>query len=369
MKPINLFCKKKVSYLLQIVSDMEKILVTGGAGFIGSHTVDLLIEKGYKVRILDNLEPEIHGNKIPDYLNKKAEFIRGDITNPDVWKKSLKDMDAVIHLAALIYVAQSFYQPFRYLHTNVCGTAHMYEAIINKKFPIEKIIIASSVATYGEGTYECKNCGKVYPPLRPIKQLENKDWEVHCSRCNEYVKPVFTTEDKKQENISIYALSKYNEEKMALNYGFALNIPTAVLRYFNAYGPRQPFNNPYAGVCVTFSSRIKNNKRPLINEDGLQTRDFIYVEDVAKANLISLEKFDGIDAFNIGTGKPVNILEIAKTILKIHDSKLEPEMTGKFRLGDVRHAYGDVSKAKKHLGFEAKTSLKDGLKKTCRMER
>jgi dTDP-L-rhamnose 4-epimerase len=343
-----------------------KVLVTGGAGFIGSHTVDLLINKGHDVVILDNLEPQVHGNKKPDYLNPKAKFILNDITNSDTWKNVLKDVDAVIHLAAMVGVGQSMYQPVRYLDVNTLGTAKLYETLLARqelKKRIQKIIVASSMSIYGEGAYECKNCGIIYPGLRTKQQLEKKDWEIHCPKCGEYAKPIPVNEDKPPLNLSTYALSKYDQEKISLNYGFALNIPTAALRYFNVFGPRQSLNNPYTGVCAIFSSRIKNNKSPAIYEDGNQTRDFIYVEDIARANVLCLEKFNDIDSFNVGSGNSTSILKITETLINFFGSKIKPKITEEFRLGDIRHAFGDVSKIKKKLGFTAKTSLQEGFKK------
>lgn len=345
---------------------MEKILVTGGAGFIGSHTVDLLIEKGFKVKILDNLEPQVHGNEIPKYLNPNAEFIRGNIINFKIWEKVLKDVDGIIHLAAMVGVGQSMYEPVRYLDVNTLGTAKMYEVLVKNlelRKKIEKIIVASSMSVYGEGSYECKNCGIVYPELRGKEQLENKDWEMHCPRCGEYVRPIPTYEERPLFNLSTYALSKYTQERMALNYGFTLNIPTIVFRYFNVYGPRQSLNNPYTGVCAIFSSRIKNNNPPIIFEDGKQTRDFIYVEDIARANLLALEKFEGVEVFNVGTGNAVSILEIANTLIQLYGKNLEPHISQEYRAGDVRHCFADISKVKKTLNFKPRISLEEGLKK------
>lgn len=340
-----------------------RVLVTGGAGFIGSYTVDLLVEKGFDVVILDNLETQVHANKKPDYLNLKAKFVLGDVTNPDTWKNILKDVDAVIHLAAMVGVGQSMYQPVRYLDVNTLGTAKFYETLLLRqelKKRIQKIIVASSMSIYGEGAYKCKNCGIVYPGLRSKKQLEENDWEIHCPKCAEYVESIPTSEEKPLLNLSTYALSKYDQEKMALNYGFALNIPTTVLRYFNVFGPRQSLNNPYTGVCAIFSSRIKNGNSPIIYEDGKQTRDFIYVEDIARANILCLEKFNDVDSFNVGSGVPTTILKIAKTLIELHESHVQPKMTEEFRIGDVRHVFSDVSKIKK-LGFVAKVSLKEGF--------
>lgn len=342
-----------------------KILVTGGAGFIGSHTVDLLIDKGFDVVILDNLEPQVHGNQKPDYLNPNAKFVLGDVTNSDTWKNVLKDVDAVVHLAALVGVEQSMHLPFRYLNVNTLGTARLYETLSTNpelKKRIQKIIVASSASIYSEGAYECKNCGIVFPGLRSKEQLEKKDWEIHCLKCDEYAKPIPTNENKPPLTSSIYALSKYSQEKISLNYGSILNIPTTALRYFNVYGPRQSLINPYTGVCAIFSSKIKNNKSPIVYEDGLQTRDFIYVEDVARANLLCLERFNDVDFFNVASGRQTSISEIAKIFIELHNSDVKPRITGESRVGDVRHSFGDVSKIGK-IGFVAKTPLKTGLKK------
>jgi dTDP-L-rhamnose 4-epimerase len=343
-----------------------KILVTGGAGFIGSHIVDLLVENGYDVVILDNLEPQVHGNKKPDYLNPKAKLIVGDVTNENTWNSVLKDVDAIMHLASMVGIGQSMYQPVRYFTSNTIGTAKLYETLLNTpklKKRIQKIVVASSMSTYGEGAYECKRCGVVYPGLRSKAQLEKKDWEIHCPKCGGYVKSIPTNEDKPAFNLSTYALSKYDQEKISLNYGFALNIPTAALRYFNVFGPRQSLNNPYTGVCAIFSSRIKNNNPPIIYEDGKQVRDFIYVEDVARATLMCLEKISGIEPFNVCSGTPTSILKIAEILIELHGSKVEPKVTEEFRVGDTRHIFGDGSKIKKKLGFEAKTPFKKGLEK------
>ncbi|MEM5855440.1 MAG: GDP-mannose 4,6-dehydratase [Candidatus Aenigmatarchaeota archaeon] len=344
-----------------------KILVTGGAGFIGSYTVDLLIERGYDVKIIDNLEPQVHGNKKPSYINQKAEFVNGDITKSGTWKKCLKGVDAIIHLAALVSVGQSMYQPIRFIKVNTLGTARLYETLLkseNMRKNIKKIIVASSKSIYGEGAYECKTDGIVYPSLRPKEQLENKDWEVHCPICGEYVKPVGITEEKPPQNLSVYALSKFDTERLALMFGNVFQIPTIALRYFNVYGPRQSLNNPYTGVAAIFMSRIKNKNPPIIYEDGNQLRDFIYVTDIAKANLMALEeeKFL-VDVFNVGTGKPTSVLKIAEILIELYDSRLEPQITEEFRFGDNRHDFADISKIEKTLGWKPSIDLKDGLEK------
>jgi dTDP-L-rhamnose 4-epimerase len=344
---------------------IEKVLVTGGAGFIGSYTVDLLVEKGYEVRVLDNFEPQVHFNKKPNYLNQRAEYFFGSITKKEDWFKALNNVDAVVHLAAMVGVGQSMYQPVRYLTTNSIGTANMYEVLLEKpeiRKSIRKIVVASSKSIYGEGAYICKVHGVVYPELRKREQLEKKDWEVHCPLCNEYVKPVGITEEKPVQNLSTYALSKYDTERIAVNFGFALKIPTVAFRYFNVYGPRQSLNNPYTGVVAIFSSRIKNKNPPIIFEDGNQLRDFIYVEDIARANLLALES-DKEGVYNVGTGKATSILEVAKTLIEFFDSKVEPKITREFRVGDNRHDFADISKIKRELKFEPRYSLKQGLKK------
>ena len=342
-----------------------KVLVTGGAGFIGSHTIDRLIEDGNKVFILDNFESQVHQNKKPDYLNPNAEYIFGDITKKEDLLKILKEVNYIIHLAAMVGVGQSMYQPLRYLLTNTIGTSNIFEILINKpkiRKNIQKIIVASSKSIYGEGAYECKVHGIVYPGLRPRKQLEKKDWEVHCSVCGNYVKPVGMTEEKPVQNLSTYALSKYDTERIAMNFGFMLKIPTISFRYFNVFGPRQSLNNPYTGVCAIFSSRIKNNNSPVVFEDGNQVRDFIDVRDVVEANILALNS-DKSGVYNVGTEKPTSILNVAETLIEIFDSDMNVKITEEFRPGDNRHDFADISKIRKELGFKPKYSFKEGMEK------
>jgi len=343
-----------------------KVLVTGGAGFIGSYTIDLLVEKGYDIKILDNFEPQVHHNKRPEYLNDSAELIFGDINDKNLWRKALSDVDAVIHLAAMVGIGQSMYQPVHYLSTNTIGTANMFEVILEDKEikkQIQNVIVASSKSIYGEGTYTCKNHGILYPNPRSEKQLLENDWEIHCSKCGDYIKPCGITEEKPVQNLSIYALSKYDTERIAIDFGNTIGLPVTAFRYFNVYGPRQSLSNPYTGVAAIFLSRIKNNNPPIIFEDGNQTRDFIYVEDIANANLLALEKFDGVNVFNIGTGEPISILEIAKLLIELTNSEIEPTISQKFRAGDNRHDFADITKAKENLGFKPEWKTKDGFKK------
>ena len=341
------------------------VLVTGGSGFIGSHTVDLLIDEGHNVRILDNLEPQVHQNKKPDYLNSEAEYVWGDITEKENLLEALENVEVILHLAAMVGVGQSMYQPIRYLTTNAIGTANLYEVLIEKpeiKKNIKKIVVASSKSIYGEGAYNCKEHETVYPKLRSKEQLVEKDWEVRCPFCKEYVKPVGITEEKPVQNLSLYALSKYDTERIAVDFGTALGISTVAFRYFNVYGPRQSLNNPYTGVAAIFSSRIKNNNPPIIFEDGDQIRDFIFVEDIARVNVLGLES-NAEGVYNVGAEKPISILEIAKTLIDVFDSNIEPKITNEFRDGDNRHDFADSSKVKKELGFKPKCGPKGGFEK------
>ncbi len=342
-----------------------KVLVTGGAGFIGSHTVDLLVSKGFDVRIFDNFEKQVHGEKKPDYLNRNVEMVSGDVTNVDQWENVLTGVDAVIHLAAMVGMGQSMYQPVKYLSVNTIGTANMYEAILRNpdiRKNIQKIIVASSKSIYGEGAYMCEEHGIVYPNSRKVDQLEKNDWEVYCTKCSRHANPVGISEDKPVQNLAIYSLSKYDTERISMDFAAALGITTVAFRYFNVYGPRQSLNNPYTGVAAIFLSRLKNNNQPVIYEDGNQIRDFIHVQDIAAANVLALEKAKESDVYNVGTGQQITIAQIARLLSKILGAGIEPDITNKFRAGDNRHDFSDIDKIKKVLGFSPKWKLEEGLK-------
>lgn len=341
----------------------RKILVTGGVGFIGSHLVDGLIAKGYTVRVLDNLYRQIHPQgTLPAYFNKKAQFQKGDVTSKSNWIKALDGVDAVFHLASAVGVGQSMYEIEHYVKVNSLGTALFLDILANKKHNVKKIIVAASMSSYGEGTYRCDKCGEVRPPLRSKEQLAKKDFSVYCPNCSKLVNPVPTREDVKQNCNSIYAINKKNQEEMILNIGKAYDIPAVALRYFNVYGTRQSLSNPYNGVVAIFMSRIKNNKPPVINEDGLQSRDFIHIKDVTTANIAALEnKRADHQVFNIGSGRPTTIKEIAYLLAKIYKSKVKPDITSKTRRLDVRHCYADISKIEKLISWKPKMNLEDGL--------
>lgn len=340
----------------------KNILVTGGAGFIGSFLVDELIKKGYKVRILDNLEEQVHQGRKPDYLNKEAEFIKGDVRNPEDFKKALSDIDAIFHLAAAVGVGQSNYQIRKYVDTNIVGTANLLELLVNSNNGVKKIIGISSMTGYGEGNYICKRDGIVRPPIREENQLRKKDWNLYCPNCNDIVIPTFTDESALDFPNSIYGFSKKAQQDMAMIIGKLYNIPTVFLRGFNIYGPRQSLSNPYTGVTAIFISRFKNNQSAVIFEDGLQTRDFISVHDVVKAFILSLEK-DGANyqMFNIGSGKGTTIIEIGETLANLLGKKGLIRVDKEFRKNDIRHCFADITKAKEILKWEPKVSLKDGL--------
>jgi dTDP-L-rhamnose 4-epimerase len=340
-----------------------KVLVSGGAGFIGSHLVDKLVERGYEVKVLDNLEEQVHRGKTPNYLNKDAEYIWGDIRDEELLKKVIKDVEVIFHFASAVGVGQSQYEVKKFIDINATGTASIWDAIINSKNKVKKIIIAASMSSYGEGMYKCKNCGKVRPPLRDEEQLKMGDWELYCPHCNQKLEPIPTPEETPQICNSVYALSKKFQEELSLILGKTYGISISCLRFFNVYGPRQALSNPYTGVCAIFISRIKNNKPPVVFEDGNQTRDFISVYDVVSACIKCLEKDSQSGwVFNVGSGIPYKIKDIARILIKLLGKDLEPSIPGWYRKGDVRHCYADIEKIKKYLGWEPKVKIEEGLK-------
>ena len=341
---------------------MKNILVTGGAGFIGSHIVDGLIERGHRVRVLDALVEQVHGGAGPQHLNPNAEFLQGDVCDPQLVDRALEGVDVVYHKAAEVGVGQSMYEIARYVKANDFGTAVLLEAIVKRRPQIQKLVVASSMSIYGEGAYACDNCGPVLPKLRALPQLLDRDWEINCPQCGGKVKPVPTNEDKPLIPSSVYAISKQDQEQFCLVVGRAYDIPVVALRYFNVYGPRQALSNPYTGVCAIFSGRLLNDQAPMVFEDGEQTRDFVHVSDIVQANMLALET-DKADyqALNIGTGSPISISEIALMLARGLGKDIRPEVTGKYREGDIRHCVADISRARALLGYEPKVKLADGI--------
>lgn len=337
-----------------------KILITGGAGFIGSHLTDELIERGYKVKILDNLCEQVHGPgaRKPEYLNKDAEFIYGDVRDKIAVEKALLDVDAVFHLAAKVGVGQSMYEIKEYTDVNNVGTAVLLEALINN--PVKKLIVASSMSIYGEGLYEDENGTKKMDCQRSLQDLKNDRWEIMDGKNK--LHPVPTPEEKTPNLSSVYALSKYDQEKLCLITGAAYKIPTVALRFFNVYGTRQALSNPYTGVLAIFASRLLNGKPPLIFEDGKQQRDFIHVKDVARACVAALEvsAADG-QVVNVGSGNHYTITSIAEKLAKVMDITISPKISGQYRLGDIRHCFADISKMENMLQFSPQVKFEEGL--------
>lgn len=337
-----------------------KALVTGGAGLIGSHIVDLLLEKGYEVRIFDSLEPETHQKK-PAWIPQQAEFVHGDMRSKDALAKALAGVDLVFHQAAYGGFAP---EVSKYVEVNSLGTAMMFDIIRENKLPIKKIVTASSQGVYGEGKYRCAAHGVKEPPSRPLQQLQQGAWEVACEECGKSMTPLPTDENKRLDPGIIYSLTKYSQEWTTLRIGRMMGIPTVALRYSLTYGPRQSLTNPYTGITSIFSTRILNNLPPIVYEDGHQQRDFVFVEDVAKANLAVMDssKADG-EAFNVGSGKGTTVLEFISVLAAAYGKEATPELPNQFRPGEVRHLFSDNSKLSRTVGFTPSTPLKKGIQR------
>jgi len=333
-----------------------KILVTGGAGFIGSHTVDLLLQNGYAVRVLDLLTPPVHEDGvIPEYLPSHVEFLRGDVRDAEAWQHALQGVDAVIHLAAY----QDYLTDFsKFFHVNTVGTALLYETVVARKLPVQKIVVASSQATYGEGKYVCRqhpdrrngshesHAEVLYPPLRPEMQLKQRDWDVRCPVCGVVMQWIPTDEAQVNPH-NQYAMSKYTQEMVALNFGERYAIPTTCLRYSIVQGKRQSFRNAYSGILRNFTQRLLAGNAPVCYEDGLQVRDYVYVGDVARANLLALQDArSNFQVYNVGGEQSVTVLEYATLLARKINANIAPQVPGLYRFGDTRHIVSDVSKLK-----------------------
>ena len=343
---------------------MSNILVTGGAGFIGSHLVDALLDKGHNVRVLDSLVPQVHGKEPqwPSWLSPEVDKILGDVRDLSVWRQALEKIELVYHLAAEVGVGQSMYEITRYMATNTMGTANLLELLSHNKNSVQKLVVASSMSVYGEGAYRSHSGEIVFPPLRPPENLAKRKWDTFSIDSSEILEPIPTDEDKPLHPTSIYAISKRDQEEMCLTIGQAYNLPTTALRFFNTYGPRQALSNPYTGVGAIFSSRLLNGKPPLIFEDGMQSRDFVHVKDIVQALILSMEHPEAnFQAINVGTGRQVSVLDMAKLLIQKLNVPVEPQIVGQYRAGDIRHCYADINKAKRLLGYQPKISLEDGI--------
>ncbi len=341
----------------------KRILVTGGAGFVGSHTVDALVRAGHTVRVFDNLTPQVHPNGLPAYLSAEVEFIHGDMRDPSAVRRALSGIEVIYHLAAAVGVGQSMYAIARYMESNTQGTANLLQALLDNKLQFEKLIVASSMSIYGEGQYRCSEHGEAAPAPRETSQLRAKNWELHCPVCGGDMAPVATPESKPLQCTSIYALSKKDQEEMTLLFGRTYNVPVVALRYFNIYGTRQSLSNPYTGVAAIFASRLLNGNTPMIFEDGRQQRDFVSVHDIVQANLLAMERSeaDGM-ALNIASGEAVTIEDVACALSESMAVERPAEITGKYRAGDIRHCFADISAARRRLGYEPKFCFSQGVR-------
>jgi dTDP-L-rhamnose 4-epimerase len=340
----------------------KKILITGGAGFVGSHLADELIRHGHTVRALDNLSPQVHGEgqRRPDYLDPDVELLVGDIRDADAVRKALDGIDAVYHFAAMVGVGQSMYEVARYTEVNNYGTAVLLEALSAN--PVERLVVASSMSLYGEGMYRDAQGQLTTGSERSLEQLKAREWEVKGAD-GAPLDPVPTPESKTPALPSVYALSKFDQERLCLTVGRAYNIPTVALRFFNIYGTRQALSNPYTGVLAIFASRILNGNAPLINEDGNQRRDFVSVRDVVAACRLALDAHGAVgQAMNIGSGRNYTVREIADRVATaLGREDLAGQVTAKYRMGDIRHCFADVTLARELLGYEPAVALEDGL--------
>ncbi|WP_263418622.1 NAD-dependent epimerase/dehydratase family protein [Terriglobus albidus] len=341
----------------------KHVLITGGAGFVGSHLADGLLQAGHRVRVLDNLTPQVHLGGVPEYLSRNVELIRDDVRDADAIRRALRGIDVVYHFAAAVGVGQSMYEISRYMSINTQGTAELLQAILDSKQTLEKVVVASSMSIYGEGRYKCLECGMdAAPRVRSIDQLRSGAWNPRCYLCHAVLTPVPTNESKPSEINSMYALSKRDQEEMCLIFGRTYGVPVTALRFFNIYGTRQALSNPYTGVAAVFASRMLNGKQPLIFEDGEQMRDFVHVQDIVRANMLAMERPESNDhVINIGCGVPITIRQVAEKLAHALGREILPTVSHKYRAGDIRHCFADISKARKLLGYEPKISHECGF--------
>jgi dTDP-L-rhamnose 4-epimerase len=338
----------------------QKILITGGAGFIGSHLADELLAHEYDVRVLDTMIEQVHeGAARPDYLAADVELVRGDVRDPEAVRRALRGIDAVVHFAARVGVGQSMYEIAEYAGANTAGTGTLLNALL--EHPVRKLLVASSMSIYGEGAYETVHGDPFTAAERTAEQLARGAWDPADS-AGRSLQPVPTPETKTPALASVYALTKYDQERLCLIFGEAYATPAVALRFFNTYGTRQALSNPYTGVLAIFASRLLNGRPPRVFEDGLQRRDFVAVSDVVRACRLALER-DGADgkAVNVGTGRAVTVLEVAEKLGRVLGVDVEPEVTGKYRAGDIRHCFADITRARELLGYEPQVELEDGM--------
>lgn len=348
---------------------MKRVLITGGAGFIGSHIALCLIEKGYDVTVLDNLQAQIHGEN-PDKtsplycsVKDKTRFIKADVCDRVALEGAISDADYIIHLAAETGTGQSMYEIKRYVDVNIGATALLLDILTNTKHHVKRVVVAESRAIYGEGKYHCEKCGDVYPAERKDEDMAKGDFECHCPKCEGKVTLVATTEDSAIHPSSVYGIGKQVQGQLVHLICKNIGVESVSYRYQNVYGPGQSLTNPYTGILSIFSTRIKNHKDINIFEDGLESRDFVYIDDVVEATIAGMEVPEANGhVFNIGTGIATDVLTVAKTLCKHYGIEVPLNVSGNYRLGDIRHNYADISLAKMILGFEPKWTFDQGIK-------
>lgn len=352
---------------------MKNILITGGAGFIGSNLGKKLIQLGYNITILDNLSPQIHGLNpekesytYQSILKAGVKFIQGSVTKKHDWEEAIENQDAIVHLAAETGTGQSMYEIQKYVDVNITGTSLLLDLLTNSNHTVKKIVVASSRAIYGEGKYLCANHSIVYPNERKDDDMIIGDFECKCPICGDSLELVPTDENSKIHPTSIYGITKQVQEQMVLTVGKSLGIPAVGFRYQNVYGPGQSLSNPYTGILSIFSTQIKNNNNINIFEDGKESRDFVYIDDVVNATVLGLLKKEAdYEVFNVGADKPIDVLTVANLLKVNYNSEIEIKVSGNYRKGDIRHNYGDLSKIKTFLDFSPQFSFYQGIKNFC----
>ena len=348
---------------------MKNILITGGAGFIGSNLALRLVEEGYKVTVLDNLSEQIHGKNPEESsplfraIRNKVTFIKGDVVNIQDWEKAIYNQDVIVHYAAETGTGQSMYEVKKYSSVNVQGTAIMLDLLVNMPNRVKKVIVASSRSIYGEGKYFSKELGNVYPKHRIQADMDNKDFEVKYPNAVD-LQLVATDEDSKIHPSSVYGITKQNQEQMVMTVCPTQGIAPVAFRYQNVYGPGQSLSNPYTGIISIFSTQIKNGNGINIFEDGKETRDFVYIDDIVNATILGIEKDEANgEVFNVGTGVPTDVVTVAETLKSYYGIDTPLTITGNYRLGDIRHNYADLTKIRSKLGFEPKVDFQEGIRR------